>query len=144
MAKPYNEKRDSPPDVSFAANEMIASARQKQIPFRYVLADTWFSSADNMVYIKETTKNDFIIPLKTNRNVFLAEPSQKVGKSVKLTSLDFEEDTTRTLWLEGIPFPVLISRQIFKNENGTEGILYLCSSDLSLSVSSLAMLYQKR
>jgi hypothetical protein len=142
--KTGKERWQSPITKNEIARQMIASTVKKQIPFRYVLADTWFSSADNMVYIKNTAKRDFIIPLKTNRNVFLAEPSQKAGKPIKLTSLDFETDTVRTLWLEGVPFPVLISRQIFKNENGSEGILYLCSSDLTLSASSLATLYQKR
>ena len=76
------------------------------------------SSADNMVYIKVTAKKDFIILLKTNRNVFLAEPSVKSGKPVKLTSLDFETDTVRTLWLEGVAFPVVISRQIAQSCHG--------------------------
>jgi len=142
--KTGKERWQSPVTKNEIARQMIACVRQKQIPFRYVLADTWFSSADNMVYIKNTARKDFILPLKTNRNVFLAEPSQKAGKPVTLTSLDFEADTVRALWLEGVPFPVLVARQIFKNENGTEGILYLCSSDLTLSASFLATLYQKR
>ncbi len=126
------------------AQTMIASAVKKQIPFGYVLADTWFSSAHNMVYIKNKAKKDFVIPLKTNRNVFLAEPSAKSGKPVKLSSLDFDTNALQTLWLEEVPFPLVVSRQVFKNENGSEGILYLCSSDLSLSASSVSMLYQKR
>ena len=142
--KTGKQRWQSPVTKNELARQMIASVRQKQIPFRFVLADTWFSSAENMVYIKDTAKKDFIIPLKTNRNVFLAAPSAKAGKPVKLTSLDFEADTARTLWLEGVSFPVLVSRQVFKNENGTEGVLYLCSSDLRLSASSLSTLYQKR
>lgn len=126
------------------AQRMIASALKKRILFRYILADTWFSSADNMVYIKNAAKKDFVIPLKSNRNVFLAEPSAKSGKPVKLTSLDFDTKPLQTLWLEEVPFPLLVSRQIFKNENGSEGILYLCSSDLTLSSSGLSTLYQKR
>ena len=127
---------------------MIASAVKKQIPFCYVLADTWFSSADNMKYIKMKAKKDFIIPLKTNRNVFLSAPSEnpheKREKPIKLESLDFDTNPLQTLWLEDIAFSLLVSRQVFKNENGSEGILYLCSSDLSLSVSQLSTIYQKR
>lgn len=126
------------------AQAMIASARKKRIPFRYVLADTWFSSAENMVYIKKKARKDFIIPLKTNRNVFLTAPSAKSGKCVKLSSLDFDTNPLQTLWLDEVPFPLLVSRRVFKNENGSEGILYLCSSDLSLSASALSTLYQKR
>jgi len=126
------------------ARQMIAGAIKKQIRFRYVLADTWFSAADNMVFIKNSAKKDFIIPLKSNRNVFLDAPSAKVGKPVKLVSLDFDTNALQILWLDEVPFPLLVSRQVFKNENGSEGILYLCSSDLDLSASDLSMLYQKR
>jgi hypothetical protein len=35
-----------------------------------------------MIFIKKKSKKDFIIPLKTNRNVFLNDPSEKVGKPV--------------------------------------------------------------
>ena len=123
---------------------MVAGAVKQRILFRYVLADTWFSAADNLVFIKNTTGKDFIIPLKSIRNVFLAAPSAKTGKSVKLTSLDFDANALQTLWLEEVPFPLLVSRQVFKNENGSEGILCLCTSDLTLSASTLSTLYQKR
>lgn len=103
---------------------MVAGALKKRILFRYVLADTWFSAAENMVFIKSTAGKNFIIPLKNNRNVFLTAPSAKMEKSVKLASLDFETNSLQTLWLEEVPFPllVLVSRQVFRNENGSEGM----------------------
>ena len=134
---PRDEERTCPSDDCFRSTKTDSFSLCSG---RYVV----FPRRKNMVYIKDTAKKDFIIPLKTNRNVFLAAPSAKAGKPVKLTSLDFEADTARTLWLEGVSFPVLVSRQVFKNENGTEGVLYLCSSDLRLSASSLSTLYQKR
>jgi hypothetical protein len=126
------------------AQEMIASARQKQIPFRYVLADSWFSSTDNLVYIKEKARKDFVIPLKGNRNVFLSDPSAKVGKPIKLSSLDFGTDNALVVYVEQVKFPLLVCRQVFKNEDGTENVQYLSSSDLSLTPTTLPTLYQKR
>jgi hypothetical protein len=126
------------------AREMIGAVVQKTVPLRYILADTWFSSADNMLFIKEKSKKDFVIPLKSNRNVFLSDPSAKAGKPIKLSSLDFGTDAVLLLYLENIPFAVLVYRQVFTNEDGSEGVLYLCTSDLSLAASSLRALYQKR
>ena len=134
----------SPVTKNKVFRQMVASAIQRQIVFRYVLADSWFSSAENMEFVKKTVKKDFVIPLKSNRNVFLGDPSEKTGNSVKLESLHFDTDEVKTLWLEKVPFPVLVSRQVFKNENGSEGILYLCTSDLTLTASALSLLYQKR
>lgn len=142
--KTGKDRWQSPVTKNEILRQMVSATVQKQIPFRYVLADTWFSSAENMVFIKSKVKKDFIIPLKSNRNVFLSAPSEKVGKSIKLESLNFDTEEVKTLWLENVPFPVLVSRQVFKHENGTEGILYLCTSDLTLSASALSSLYQKR
>jgi len=134
----------SPKTKNEIARQMIGSILQKQIPLRYVLADTWFSSAENMLFIKQKAKKDFVIPLKSNRNVFLSDPSAKAGKPVKLSSLDFGTDATVTLYLESVPFALLVHRQVFTHEDGSEGVLYLCTSDLSLTASSLQALYQKR
>jgi hypothetical protein len=142
--KTNKEVWHSPITKNEILQQMVSSAVQKQLLFRYVLADTWFSSKDNMIYIKNKAKKDFVIPLKDNRNVFLGDPSEKVGKPVKIDSLDFATNAIQKVWLEHVPFPVLVSRQVFLHDNGTEGILYLCTSDLDLSFSALFMLYQKR
>ena len=39
---------------------------------------------------------------------------------------------------------LLVYRQVFTNEDGSQGTLYLSTSDLSLTASSLRTLYQKR
>jgi SRSO17 transposase len=62
------------------ARDMVASVVHKQIPFRYVLADIWFSSSENMVFIKLKAKKDFIMPLKSNRRVAVSEADKKRGQ----------------------------------------------------------------
>ena len=117
--KTGKESWQSPVSKNEIARKMIASTLQKQIPFQYVLADTWFSSAENMVYIKNTAKKDFVIPLKSNRNVYLSAPRPKPKKgeprvkpalestkAVKLTSLDFDTNALQTIWREEIDFPL--------------------------------------
>jgi hypothetical protein len=142
--KTGKERWQSPKTKNQIAREMIASVLQKQIPLRYVLADTWFSSVDNLIFIKQKARKDFVIPLKSNRNVFVSEPCAKAGKPTKLSSLDFGTNAVVTLYLEGVPFALLVHRQVFTNEDGSQGVVYLCTSDLSLTASSLRMLYQKR
>ena len=142
--KTGKQKWQSPVTKNEISRQMIQSTLQKQIPFRYVLADSWFSSLDNMIFIKQKARKDFIIPLKDNRNVFLADPATKVGKPIKLSAIDFDSEGLRTLYLEKLPFPVLVLRQVFTNDDGSEAIAYLSTSDLSLSATSLREIYQKR
>ena len=126
------------------ARQMIGAVHKKQIPFRYVLADIWFASADNMVFIKKTAHKEFVMPLKSNRRVALSANDQRRGRWTSLASLDFSAQTSWTLYLESVPFPVIVAREVFTNEDGTEGVLLLCSSDLELSASALLPIYQKR
>ena len=44
---------------------MLALCVKNQIPFAYVLADSWFASAENMRFVKLDLDQDFIFPLKT-------------------------------------------------------------------------------
>ena len=76
--------------------------------------------------------------------MFLSAPSVKQGKPTKLSSLDLGAGGVLTLYLQSIPFALLVLRQVFTNEDGSESVVYLATSDLSLSASSLATLYQRR
>lgn len=142
--KTGKDKWQSPQTKNEYARRMMADVKQKQIPFRYVLADCWFSSADNMVFIKQKLKKEFIMPLKCNRRVALSVPQKKRGRWVSLDSLDWDNDVVQALYLESVPFPIMVSRQVFKNGDGSQNILYLASSDLTLTSASLFPIYQKR
>jgi hypothetical protein len=142
--KTGKDKWVCPQSKNEMARQMIGAVVKKQIPFRYVLADIWFSSAENMVFIKKTARQDFVMPLKSNRRVALSAHDQRRGRWTSLWSLDFSAQTSYTLYLESVPFAVQVQREVFKNEDGTEGILLLCCSDLELSASALFPIYQKR
>lgn len=142
--KTGKDKWQSPQTKNELMRQMIGSINKKQIPFRYVLADVWFSSAENMVFIKHKARKEFVLPVKSNRRVALSEIDKRRGRWMALSSLNFSSQTSWTLYLEGVPFPVIVAREVFKNEDGTEGALMLCSSDLSLSGCALFTIYQKR
>lgn len=142
--KTGKDKWQSPRTKNEYARDMIGAVTRKQIPFGYVLADTWFSAAENMIFIKHKARKDFILPLKRNRKVALSETHKQRGQWIPLSSLSLDTDAVLTLYLESVPFPIVVSRQVFTNEDGSQGILYLASSDVSLSAASLMTIYQKR
>ena len=55
-----------------------------------------------------------------------------------------EENQTRTIWLESVDFPLAFAKQVFKNEDGSTGILYLVSNNNDLSYESITTIYKKR
>jgi len=142
--KTQKEKRRSPVTKNELCRELIKQAGVNLIPFRFVVFDTWFASAETMVFIKQQQQHDFICPLKTNRKVALSMADKQQGRYIRVDTLGLEEHTTREVYLEGVDFPLVLVKQVFTNEDGSCGILYLVSSDTTLSFADLTTSYQKR
>jgi len=141
--KTGKDKWAAPRTKNELARDLIARTVQKQIPFGFVLADIWFASTQNMVFIKKA-KKEFVMPLKSNRRVALSAGDRNQGRCSSLASLMFETGAALTLSLEGVPFPLLVVREVFRNEDGSEGSLILACSDTSLAASALLPIYHKR
>ena len=51
---------------------MLKACKKNQLKWRYVLADSWFSSIGNIRFIHEKMKKNFILALKSNRLIALS------------------------------------------------------------------------
>lgn len=124
-------------------NEMIDMVRDADynMSFKYVLADSWFSSAENMSCITEDCNSDFIMAIKSNRVVALSKDDKEKGIYHSIESLELE-GCTMSVYLKQYNKPVLIAKQVFKNGDGSAGTLYLATSDLNLDYSSLYNLWK--
>lgn len=123
---------------------LISQAITNKVMFDYVLADNWFGSKANMVHIHKDLHKSFIIGIKSNRTLALSENDAKNGRYQQARALELEEDVAHTVWLKGLDFPVRLLKKVFKNENGSTGILYLVSNDMTSSAERLYEVYQKR
>ena len=142
--KTGKEKRRSKVTKNEYARCMLQAAYKNKISFKYVLNDIWFASAENMRFVKLDLKKDFIMALKSNRKVALSEDDKNNGKYQRIDQLELPEGTTQTIYLEGVPFPMHLVRQVFKNEDGSTGVRYLVTSDLTLDADQIITIYQKR
>lgn len=142
--KTGKQKRVCPVSKHTYFRQMVDTAIANSLPFRYVLADTWFGSAENMVYLKQDKHKDFIVPLKDNRKLALSQEDKQQGRYVSVCSLLLEENALVTIWLEGVDFPLLLCKQVFTNKDGSQGFLYLVTSDLNLSALPMQTIYQTR
>jgi hypothetical protein len=96
-----------------------------------------------MEYIVEEYGRDFIMALKDNRRVALSKEDKEAGKYVNIKSA-LSEECVRSVWVEQLDFPLLIVKQVFKEEDGVSGTLYLACSDLSLSYEQITTIYKRR
>ena len=142
--KTNKEKRISEQTKNDQYRQLVKVCNNNNIPFKYVLNDVWYASTENMRLIKEELQKDFIMPIKSNRKIAESQRNKLNGKYVTVSMLDFKENTTKVVYLEGISFPVLLIKEVFKNVDGSEGVLYLISSDLTITYDNIAAIYQKR
>ena len=68
---------------------------------------------------------------------------KKANNYISIKSLQPGQQTVE-IWLEELDFPLLLVKQVFKNEDDTLGELYLACSDLSLSYERITTIYKKR
>src|SRR3954467_2781713 len=92
-------KRRSPKRKNEYFREMVQQACTNRIPFRYVLNDIWFASAENMMFIKHTVTKDFVMPLKANRKVALSASDKQHGRYVAVETLVLEPHTVQEIYL---------------------------------------------
>ena len=122
--------------------DILRFAVQNEVPFKTVLFDVWYGSADNMRLVKLDLNKEFITPLKRNRKVKLLKTAGSTLQAVE--SLELEEDKPYLARLEGVPFDVTVVKLVFKHENGHQGVLFLCSSETGLTGEEIRLGYQKR
>jgi hypothetical protein len=68
----------------------------------------WYASSENMRCIKEDLEKEFIMPIKTNRNVALALEEKKRGEYEQVGSIELEPGPLREVYLEQVAFPLLL------------------------------------
>lgn len=115
--------------------------RSKQID--YVLADSWYSSKENMQFIVDDCETHFIMALKSNRVVARSEHDAKKGIYKPLEVLRLGKCAVK-VYLKGLDFPVLVVKKVFKNGDESSGTLYLACSDLELAYEQIFTLYKRR
>ncbi len=123
---------------------MLKACVKNEMPFRYVLNDVWFAAADNMKLIKTELKKDFVMPLKSNRKVALSGQDKKDGRYRAVETLTLEHGQAQEVYLEQVPFPLLLVKQVFTNKDASQGFLYLVTSDTTLDGDRMMRLYQER
>jgi hypothetical protein len=123
--------------------QLIHQSLVNNLIFKYILADSWFSSAENFSYIANLDQQ-FIMPLKSNRKVALSKADQQQGLYRPIESLGIEAHQCLAVWVAGVDFPLLLTKQVFKDGDSERGVLYLVTNDLTADTVSIQTQYARR
>ncbi len=97
-----------------------------------------------MEFIHYELNKFFIFGIKANRLIAFSEEERKRGQYHNLNSLSFKDGEKRIVWLKDLAFPVALVIKIFRNEDGSTGILHIVTNDLNSDADRIYEIYQKR
>jgi hypothetical protein len=141
--KTGQEKRKSPITKNEMMQEMISRQIRNNVQFGYILADSWYSSTENMKFIEKKGKT-FIFELKDNRLVTTREEYRERGQFERVDQLIIPEGKPVKVWLKDLKFSIVLFKQVFRNKDKTQGIRFLVSNDVTLTGGQFKTLYKKR
>jgi hypothetical protein len=81
--------------------------------------------------------------VQSTLEVALSKEDKRAGKFVKISQLKLQLGICQ-VYLRSVDQPLLLSKDIFVNEDGSEGVLYVISTDTSLTFQQIQETYQKR
>ena len=148
--KDGQQKRKSIITKNQLVQENINQIVKNQVQFKFVVMDTWFACNETLELIHKH-KKFFIVPLKSNRNIALSKSEKLKGRWIKLDNEELNRQlsntqTTMEIWLEGLSFPVFLTKQLFTNEDESTAEMYLVTNDKSLNnqANEIHKIYHKR
>ena len=141
--KTGKKKRRSRQTKNEMFRAMVQTCIRNCLKFKYVLADSWFASKENMAWIHRK-KKQFIFALKSNRTIALSHAEKLRGQFKSVSSIELENGEAVQVYIQGLAFPVLLVKQVFTNKDGSTGVLFLVCSDLALDSRRITEIYQKR
>ena len=123
----------------------LKSCSKKNMNFKYVLADSWYSSKENMQYISENIKKYFIMGVKSNRLFKMYNTKNETsGDYSQLKNSSLKPNRSYLIKLKGYNTTLILLKKVFKNGDGSVGTLYIESNDLALNGDTLYDIYKKR
>ena len=124
--------------------ELLQHSFEREVQFKYILADNWFCSKENMNFIHNELNKLFIIGIKSNRLVALSDEDKRKGNYHKISALELKDEEAIKVFVKSVKYPLLLIKKIFTNENGSKGVLYLVTNDIKLNGNDIYAIYQKR
>lgn len=143
--KTGKEKMKSPKTKNELMRERLAVlCHHNQVRFRYVLWDTWFSAADNMKFVVQDLGKHFVGAIKANRKVGLVSGDGKTGAYKSVSQQELQPGMVYKVRMESVPFDLYLVKKVYKNMDGSTGVVFLVTSDGDLGAEQIFQLYQKR
>lgn len=131
----YNKILDGKTKIDHAMDMLQNLVFHKNLPFKKVLMDTWYSSQKLMKYIDDDLKKIYYCPLRENRLVDDSGGEERYKKVSELVWAETELEKGKTVKIKGFPKDKKVKLfRITAKESRTD---FVCTNDLSQDSSEV-------
>jgi IS4 transposase len=109
-----------------------------------VLWDTWYSAAENMVFVVKNLNKHFVGAIKENRKVALVGAKGAAGEFKSVSQQEIQPGVVHKVRMESVPFDLFLIKKVYKNIDGSTAVAFLVTSNGDLDAEQIFQLYQKR
>ena len=95
-------------------------------------------------FVFEKQRCKFILGIADNRLAAVSLKDARAGSYTRLDKLGLNTGEAKKVYLKDIPFPVVVTRKVFKDGDAMQGEIYLVTNDLTLSGDCSYNIYQRR
>jgi hypothetical protein len=142
--KTGKEKRRSPDTKHYLGQGLIKKqAIRNKVRFKYVLADKWFCTAENMKFVDQLSKK-FIFAMPSNRLAAKTLKDKRKGEFQQIGEMNIPKDLSTKIYISGLSFPVRLIKCVFKNKDGSKVEMFLVTNDSESEASKIQELYRRR
>ena len=136
-------KRKARYSINQLARKLILQTLKNAGHIDYVVADRYFTSKANLKFFNKH-KIKFVLGICNNRLVAKNKSDANAGKYCRIDELGLSDHKSMKVFLKGINYSLVVTRQVFKNGDNSTGEIYLITNDLNLQSSHIEDIYQKR
>lgn len=99
----------APQTKNEAFGDLLYQAHQNAIPFGYVLADSWYTNADNINAVLALKKH-WLGAFKTNLEIALSKQDRANGRFVSISTVSLAVGVPREVYIRSVAVPVLVCK----------------------------------
>lgn len=97
-----------------------------------------------MVFVVKDIKKHFVGAIKDNRKVALVGENGVAGQFKSVSQQEIQPGVVYKVRMESVPFDLFLIKKVYKNMDGSSGVVFLVTSDGDLTADEIFQLYQRR
>lgn len=109
--------------------------------FSWVLADAGYGNVPNIKYVIQKIKKDALLGMKSNRNIALSKGQARRKEFVKLADPALHPGQVQEIWLDRLPFPIYVAKEVYVNTDDSEREQFLVTNKQGVTYQQIISLY---